>query len=60
MFLPTIWDVAVYAGTFGLFLTGMVFFVRFLPMIPMSEMRHDWHHAKHPEKKEAEVSGGVH
>ena len=60
MFLPTIWDVAVYAGTFGLFLTGMVFFVRFLPMIPMSEMRHDWHHAKPPEKKEAEVSGGVH
>jgi molybdopterin-containing oxidoreductase family membrane subunit len=60
MLLPTIWDVAVYAGTFGLFLTGMVFFVRFLPMIPMSEMRHDWHHAKHPEKKEAEVSGGVH
>nr|MBA2307572.1 polysulfide reductase NrfD [Candidatus Dependentiae bacterium] len=62
MFLPTMWDVAVYLGTFGLFLTGMVFFVRFLPMIPMSEMRHLLHLQKHErhEEERPEVAGGVH
>ncbi len=53
MYTPTIWDVAIYIGTFGLFFTGMVLFVKFLPMIPMSEMRHLLHMRSHKEEAEA-------
>jgi molybdopterin-containing oxidoreductase family membrane subunit len=38
-FSPTIWDVATYAGTIGLFLTLLFLFLRFLPMISIFEMR---------------------
>jgi Ni/Fe-hydrogenase subunit HybB-like protein len=36
---PTFWDLLTFAGTFGLFLAGMVLFLRVLPAISMSEMR---------------------
>lgn len=36
---PTFWDWLTYIGTFGLFLTGMFLFMRFLPSISISEMR---------------------
>ena len=36
---PTIWDWLLYAGTFGLFLTAFLLFVRFLPMISMFEVK---------------------
>jgi molybdopterin-containing oxidoreductase family membrane subunit len=36
---PTIWDVATYVGTIGLFLTLLLLFLRFLPMISIFEMR---------------------
>ena len=36
---PTQWDWATYAGTIGLFLTLLFLFIRFLPMISISEMR---------------------
>jgi molybdopterin-containing oxidoreductase family membrane subunit len=38
-FSPTIWDVATFAGTIGLFLTLLFLFLRFLPMISIFEMR---------------------
>jgi len=36
---PTVWDFATFFGTFGLFLTFFMLFVRFVPMISISEMR---------------------
>ena len=35
----TRWDYMTYAGTLGLFMALFLLFVRFLPMIPMSEIR---------------------
>jgi molybdopterin-containing oxidoreductase family membrane subunit len=35
----TIWDWAVFLGTIGLFLSLLFLFVRFMPMISISEMR---------------------
>ena len=37
IYFPTIWDWATLAGSIGLFLTLLLLFVRFLPMIAMSE-----------------------
>jgi len=39
MYYPTVWDWATMFGSVGLFLTLMVLFVRFLPLIAMSETR---------------------
>ena len=39
MYYPTVWDVATMFGSFGLFLTLIVLFIRFLPVIAMSETR---------------------
>jgi molybdopterin-containing oxidoreductase family membrane subunit len=39
MFYPTFYDWGVYIGTFGLFLTLLFLFIRFLPMISIFEMR---------------------
>jgi molybdopterin-containing oxidoreductase family membrane subunit len=39
LYQPTFWDWLTYAGTFGLFLTGMFLFMRLLPSISISEMR---------------------
>jgi molybdopterin-containing oxidoreductase family membrane subunit len=35
----TKWDYMTYVGTLGLFTALFLLFVRFLPMIPMSEIR---------------------
>jgi Ni/Fe-hydrogenase subunit HybB-like protein len=49
-FRPTIVDILTFTGTIGLFLTLFLFFVRFLPMIALSEVKgmiaHD-NHDKH-------------
>ncbi len=49
-FRPTFVDILTFTGTIGLFLTLFLFFVRFLPMIALSEvkgmMAHD-NHDKH-------------
>jgi molybdopterin-containing oxidoreductase family membrane subunit len=37
-YLPTMWDWATFIGTIGLFLTLLFLFIRFLPMISISEM----------------------
>ncbi|PYL01152.1 MAG: hydrogenase [Verrucomicrobia bacterium] len=39
MFFPTIWDWATLFGSIGLFLTLLFLFIRFLPMISISESR---------------------
>ena len=39
LFVPTLWDWLTLLGSIGLFLTLMFLFVRFLPVISMSEMR---------------------
>ncbi len=39
-FRPTVLDVTTLAGSFGLFLTLFLLFVRYLPMVAMSEVKH--------------------
>jgi Ni/Fe-hydrogenase subunit HybB-like protein len=39
MYAPTGWDWATFVGTLGLFVSLLFLFVRFLPMISISEMR---------------------
>jgi molybdopterin-containing oxidoreductase family membrane subunit len=39
MFTPTVWDWGIFVGSIGLFLALMFLFVRFLPVISMSEVR---------------------
>ena len=36
---PTIWDIAAFVGSFGLFFTMMCLFVRYLPMVALSEVK---------------------
>jgi molybdopterin-containing oxidoreductase family membrane subunit len=39
MYYPTIWDLATFFGTIGLFFTLFLLFIRYLPMISIFEMR---------------------
>jgi molybdopterin-containing oxidoreductase family membrane subunit len=36
---PTFWDIATFAGSFGLFFTMFCLFVRFLPVIAAAEVK---------------------
>jgi molybdopterin-containing oxidoreductase family membrane subunit len=38
-YTPTRWDYMLYAGTFGLFLTAFLLFLRFVPMISIFEVK---------------------
>ncbi|MGM0505994.1 MAG: NrfD/PsrC family molybdoenzyme membrane anchor subunit [Bacteroidota bacterium] len=38
-FSPTMWDVLTYVGTFGLFFTNFLLFLRFLPMVAVAEIK---------------------
>ena len=38
-FHPTIWDISLFAGTFGLFFTLFMLFIKFLPMVAMAEVK---------------------
>jgi molybdopterin-containing oxidoreductase family membrane subunit len=38
-FRPTIWDISTFAGTFGVFMTLFLLFIRFLPMVAISEVK---------------------
>ncbi len=38
-FSPTIWDVLTFIGSFGLFLTMFLLFLRFLPVVAMFEVK---------------------
>jgi molybdopterin-containing oxidoreductase family membrane subunit len=55
MYYPTIWDWSMYLGTFGLFFFGMLLFVRFLPMLPMFELRMLRHREAAPAAELQEV-----
>jgi molybdopterin-containing oxidoreductase family membrane subunit len=44
MYYPTIWDIATFAGTIGLFLAMMFLFIRGLPAISIFEVREEVHH----------------
>jgi Ni/Fe-hydrogenase subunit HybB-like protein len=51
MYSPTIWDIATFVGTIGLFLCFFFIFARFLPLISMFEMRelvHQTDGGRHP------------
>jgi molybdopterin-containing oxidoreductase family membrane subunit len=39
LYIPTIWDWAIFVGTLGLFMFLIFLFIRFLPMISIFEMR---------------------
>ncbi len=39
-FSPTVLDITTLAGSFGLFLTLFLLFVRYLPMVAMAEVKH--------------------
>jgi hypothetical protein len=38
-FSPTMWDVACFVGSFGLFFTLFCLFVRFVPMVAIAEVK---------------------
>jgi Ni/Fe-hydrogenase subunit HybB-like protein len=39
MYYPTVWDLATFLGTIGLFVAMLFLFIRFLPVISIFEMR---------------------
>jgi Ni/Fe-hydrogenase subunit HybB-like protein len=54
IFKPTIWDWSTYIGTFGLFFTLFLLFIKFLPMVAIAEVKGilpeaDPHHHPHKE-----------
>jgi molybdopterin-containing oxidoreductase family membrane subunit len=38
-YMPTIWDVGIFVGSLGTFFMLYLLFVKFLPMIPISEVK---------------------
>ncbi|NOY07012.1 MAG: polysulfide reductase NrfD [Chlorobi bacterium] len=64
-YAPTLWDILTFVGSFGLFFTLFLLFLRFLPAIAMSEVKGvlpqaDPHHPDgHPQPEGAVVEGRV-
>jgi len=58
MYYPTIFDFTMLFGTVGFFLTCMFLFIRFVPMIPIFEMKTLLPEAKVDEKKVEEHENG--
>ncbi len=61
-YTPTIFDIGIFIGSFGVFLTLFLLFLRFLPMIAMSEVKGilpeaDPHYYKAQEIKDKQVIG---
>jgi molybdopterin-containing oxidoreductase family membrane subunit len=54
MYRPTRWDLATLAGSVGLFLSLMFLFLRLLPAISMSEVRH----LLHETRRDPALGGG--
>jgi molybdopterin-containing oxidoreductase family membrane subunit len=38
-YTPSFWDITTFIGSFGLFFTLFLLFIRFLPMVAMSEVK---------------------
>jgi Ni/Fe-hydrogenase subunit HybB-like protein len=61
MYIPTIWDIAFFAGTIGLFITLMFLFIRFVPVINIFEMKDMlYKKIKAQEHDDHEAKGGAH
>ena len=56
-YTPTIWDVLLYVGTFGLFFTLLFLFIRLVPMISAFEMRMLVNEENRPGHHPESVSG---
>jgi molybdopterin-containing oxidoreductase family membrane subunit len=66
MYYPTIFDFTMFFGTIGFFLTLMFLFIRFVPMIPIFEMKAllpetvvDEHKVEEKEKSIDQGTAGV-
>lgn len=53
MYHGTFWDWAIFLGTIGFFLFCMLLFIRFVPMISISEMKELVHEQRRGERDEA-------
>ncbi len=61
-FRPSLWDISLFIGTFGLFFTMFLLFLRYLPAVAISEVKgvmpaadphgdhHDDHHGDHDDE----------
>jgi molybdopterin-containing oxidoreductase family membrane subunit len=58
MYSPSVFDFSMFFGTIGFFLTLMFLFIRFVPIIPIFEMKALLPQSKVQEKKEEEKSTG--
>ena len=58
MYIPTMWDIMMFAGTIFFFITMMFLFVRFLPFINIFEIKDLYLKMKH--EKHAKAAGGSH
>jgi Ni/Fe-hydrogenase subunit HybB-like protein len=66
MYYPTIFDFSMFFGTIGFFLTLMFLFIRFVPMIPIFEMKVllpetkvDEHKVEEKERQISQTLGGA-
>jgi molybdopterin-containing oxidoreductase family membrane subunit len=59
MYHGTFWDYATYYGSFGLFFTLMFLFIRFLPVISITEMRELVLETQERSEREEAVLGGA-
>jgi molybdopterin-containing oxidoreductase family membrane subunit len=58
MYRPTVFDFSMFFGTIGFFLTLMFLFIRFVPMIPIYEMKILLPESKVDEHKVEELTNG--
>jgi Ni/Fe-hydrogenase subunit HybB-like protein len=57
MYHGTFWDYSTFYGTLGLFLSLIFLFIRFLPVISITEMRELVHETQQDLERQAEASG---
>ena len=57
MYHGTFWDYSTFYGTLGLFLSLMFLFIRFLPVISITEMRELVHETQQDHERQAEAAG---
>jgi molybdopterin-containing oxidoreductase family membrane subunit len=57
MYHGTFWDYSTFYGTLGLFLTLIFLFIRFLPVISITEMRELVHETEEEHERQAGLPG---
>ena len=65
-YTPTIFDIGIFVGSFGLFFTLFLIFLRFVPIIAISEVKnvlpqadpHHYHSGNGKHQSSPEPSGG--